>query len=471
MKDLIKQNFATQVGIYKSLLSMLGRFMLLSLPKKEKCPKGPDQRKWWEKAGIGVMYQIEKRPDVAWDRDYLEFNKSMMDEKGNLKFNGPFCKIEDWVALSKKIGLDYHIFEIKWHDGICWFKTELTRWKTEVDYAGKFADLSRKEKIPFMYYYSAIFDHNPQFDSIQPNARITPSFLGLLPDSDYEKYAGYLRRQYDEIVQQYKPDGIWIDWWWGDKTTKDTVTHFKGKYPGVVLAFNFSSMIFSSHKHQHYTSGEAHSLDGPLSTAREEPGGKVTIFVSAWKWANMNRMLFKHPWELITPVSLFWQDMELRADIYDFVRQAAVVMACGGKFLPGTSAQMDGSLYPDHIKQLTILGEWYVPRKQLFLDAHPIRYNGYSAKGVSIDKKDFNTVASFYMDGVLLHIINMKGKSEPVELTLKGKTWEGVQSAYLEPEHRQIEVQSRGSNKIIIISKDDIDHVDTIVHLPDINSL
>ena len=69
---------------------------------------------------------------------------------------------------------------------------------------------------------------------------------------------------------------------------------------------------------------------------------------------------------------------------------------------------------------------------------------------------------AFYRDGVLLHIINMKGKSEPVEITLKGKRWEGVQSAYLEPEHRQVEVRRRGSNKIIIISKGDVDHIDTI---------
>jgi len=65
----------------------------------------------------------------------------------------------------------------------------------------------------------------------------------------------------------------------------------------------------------------------------------------------------------------------------------------------------------------------------------------------------------------------MKGKSEPVEIALKGKRWKGVQSAYLEPEHRQIEVQSRGTNKVIILQKGDVDHIDTIVYLPGINSI
>ena len=29
-------------------------------------------------AGFCVQYQIEKRPNVGWDRDYIEFNKSMI---------------------------------------------------------------------------------------------------------------------------------------------------------------------------------------------------------------------------------------------------------------------------------------------------------------------------------------------------------------------------------------------------------
>ncbi|MFA5065813.1 MAG: alpha-L-fucosidase [Dehalococcoidia bacterium] len=471
MSELMEWNFATRAETYKSMAMIAGRVMKLSLPHKERRPPGPDQRKWWQRAGTCVQYQIEKRPNVGWDRDYIEFNKSMTDEKGDLKFNGPYCKIEDWVALSKKIGLDYHSLEIKWHDGICWFMTGLTKWKTDVDYAGKFAELSRKENITFIYYYSSVFDHNPQFDPIQPNPRITPSFMGLLPQEKYKIYSEYLLGQYDEIVKQYKPDGMWLDWWWADKTTKDTISHFSGKYPDTVLAFNLSSMFFSSHKDQHFSSGEAHALDGPFIGKREEAGGIISVLTSTWKWANLYRMMFKHPWELITPTSVWWQDMKLREDIFEFVRQAAVVMACGGKFACGTSALMDGSLDPDHVRQLETLGKWYIPRKELFIGAYPIRYLGFAPKGVSIDKQDFKTIACFYRDGVQLHVINMKGKSEPVEVTLKGNRWKGVRSAYLEPGHLPIEVKSVDSHRIIALSREDIDHIDTIIYLPGIDTL
>jgi hypothetical protein len=471
VKELMKWNFATKLETYKSMAIIAGRVVVLLFRGKERCPGEPDQRKWWQRPGTSVQYQIEKRPNVGWDRDYVEFNKSITDENGNLKFNGPFCKIDDWVSLSKEIGLDYHSFEIKWHDGICWFKTELTKWKTDVDYAGKFADLSRKENIPFIYYYSSVFDHNPQFDSIQPNPHMTPSFLGLLPGPVYETYGKYLRGQYDEIVKQYKPDGLWLDWWWADKTTKDTISHFKSKYPDVALAFNLSSMFFTSHKDQHYTSGEAHALDGPFMSTREEAGGIITVIVSTWKWANLYRMLFKHPWEIITPTSVWWQDMALRTDINEFVRQAAVIMACGGKFCAGTSVQMGGSLYPDHIKQLKTLGEWYIPRNKLFLNSYPVRYLGLGVPGVSVNKKDFNTIATLYSGGILLHVVNMKGKTEQVEITLKSGRWKGLKSAYLEPQHREVEIQSRGSNRVIALSQDDIDHVDTIIHLQGIEGI
>ncbi len=471
MSELMKWNFATRAETYKSMAMIAGRVVKLALSGKERRPAGLDGRKWWQKAGACVQYQIEKRPNVGWDRDYIEFNKSMTDDQGNLKFNGPYCKIDDWVALSKKIGLDYHSLEIKWHDGICWFNTGLTKWKTEVDYAGKFAMLSRKENITFIYYYSSVFDHNPQFDPIQPDPRITPSFLGLLPPKKYKIYREYLLGQYDEIIGQYKPDGIWLDWWWADKTTRDSIAHLSSKHADTVLAFNLSSMFFSSHKDQHFSSGEAHALDGPFIGKREEAGGIISVLTSTWKWANLYRMMFKHPWELITPTSVWWQDMKLRDDIHEFVRQAAVVMACGGKFACGTSTLMDGSLDPDHIRQLETLGKWYIPRKQLFLGAYPIRYLGFTPGGVSIDTEDFKAIACFYKDGALLHTINMKGKSGPLVITLKGGTWKAVQAAYLEPGHRPIEVKSRGHDRLIAVPQGDVDNIDTIIYLPGIDAL
>ena len=204
--------------------ALIGLMLIAGCGNGEERPS-EERMPWdWQKPGLGVMYQIEYRPGWDWDRDYTVFNPSLMDGEGNFDPDGPFPQVNEWVALSQEIGLDYHIMEIKWHDGICYFQTDLTDWKTDTDYAGPFAELSRKAGIPFLYYYSAIFDHNPQFDDIQPDPHQT--FSVILEESQ-PVYEEYLRGQYREIMEQYGPDGMWIDWYWTDGATPLTVDFFQ----------------------------------------------------------------------------------------------------------------------------------------------------------------------------------------------------------------------------------------------------
>lgn len=72
---------------------------------------------WWEKPGLGLMFQIEARPGWSWQRNFDRFNASLKGPDGTLQFNGPSPRMRDWVAFSKRIGTDYHLFEAKWHDG------------------------------------------------------------------------------------------------------------------------------------------------------------------------------------------------------------------------------------------------------------------------------------------------------------------------------------------------------------------
>ncbi len=65
-----------------------------------------NKREWWKKAGFGIMYQIGARPSWIWDCNWDKFNASMRNDKGEFEFNGPFCKMEDWVKFSKEVGVD-----------------------------------------------------------------------------------------------------------------------------------------------------------------------------------------------------------------------------------------------------------------------------------------------------------------------------------------------------------------------------
>lgn len=422
--------------------------------------QGGTGRPWWLRPGIGVQYQIEYRPGMDWERDYRRFNSRMMDDEGNLAFDGPQCRVEDWVELSARTGADYHMMEIKWHDGICYFDTELTDWKTPDDYAARFAEASRKAGIPFMFYYSSIFDHNPMLDPIQPKPGHTISFIGYRP-----QYLDYIRGQYREIMDKYAPDGMWIDWYWPDEATDTTIDLFRSEYPETVLAFNVSNYFPSAHRVLDYTSSEAHDLDGPYIKPMRLEGRLVPVFSSCWKWATLGRRLFEPPWELIAPAGRWWQDPALRDDPHDLLRMAAIVMANGGLFFMGVTSELDGSIYADQVTQLGILGDWYMPRKRLFAESVPARYRRREPPGVSVKPAGFKVTACAHGPDTLLHLFNMRRSAEPIVVELKWGLCENVRGAVLEPAGLRLDIVRGQAGVRLVVPAEFSDPIDTILRL------
>ena len=422
----------------------------------------PCSRAWWQKPGFGIQYQVELRPGWNWHRDFTAFIKSMSGPDGKLQFNGPTCRIEDWVSFSKLVHVDYHQFQSKWHDGICYFNTQTTEWKTEIDYAAIFARLSREAAIPFLYYYSNIFDHNPQFLKIQPHPNQTISFIGNLQG---DAYLDYLREHCREIAEQYHPDGMWFDWYWPDRSTDSVIEYFRKNYPEIVLGFNGSNYQATAFSRIDFTSGEAHDPDGPLIRIRKDGEIRIPVFAGTWKWANILRVLSDHPWEVCGPAGRFWQDPRTRDDRNDLLRMVAIALACGGKYLLGMPSRLDGTLFPEHVEQVMMLGEWYAPRKHLFIEAVALRYFGGRPPGVVLDQPEFRCVSSLYDQGFLLHIINMKGASDSVRVALSEKDWRDLKTVHLEPEHRKLDLIRREGKIQITLQPSDLDPVDTILLL------
>ena len=437
---------------------------------------------WGQKPGLGIMYQIEARPGWRWMRNFDEFNATMREKNGNFNFNGPFCRMKDWVSFSRSVGVDYHIFEAKWHDGICYFDSKYTNWKTPVDYCRIFADESRKAGIPFMFYYSSIFDHNPQFDDIQPLRAATPSFIArharsakevadfsarftlwmyeyqkLTPPADVPRndftynprtYEKYMLDQINELIENYKPDGMWIDWWMGkvERSAGLIMDFMKTQYPHVILTFNNSHR--GRLKWVHYTSGEAHTVE------------------SAWEQGHEHRQK-ESSWELVGPAALRWDNPSARSDLYEGARIAAIIMACGGKFSFGVPAQMDGALYPEPSHHVAAVGNWYQSRRKLFTEVVPMPYKGEGVPGVQVSEKDFSTIGNLYGDERLIHVINLHGMKKPLTLKLLGQYWGNTRQIVLEPEGKKIEVrwQIGTDTGNVVIPEENIDQVDTILRI------
>jgi hypothetical protein len=421
---------------------------------------------WWQKPGLAVLFQTERKQGWEWDRDYTRFNRSISDEHGRLDEQFIHrCLAESWLALSREAGLDYHLFQAKWHDGICFFNTETTAWKTQHDWAGDFARASRDAGIPFMFYYSSVFDHNPQFDAIQPDPHSTASLIG-----NRREYLDYIRRHYDELITQYQPDGLWVDWYWAEQATEATITYLRAHHPGTVLAFNLSNLFPAAFNRIDFTSSEAHRYDGPLVRLRKEDALYVPVLTSAVLWSNLARATFGHPWELCTPAGQWWEEPALREDPLELLRILAVVLASGGKLMVGVLAQLNGELEATHRQQLRLLGEWYKPRKALFRDASPDRYAGLRPAGVQVAGAEVDIIASRYAEGVLLHLLNRDGSQANLQVTLDDRHWRGAQRVVLMPAGKELDVGHRNGARCVTISTGDVDAVDTILYVPGIRA-
>ncbi len=489
--------------VFKSILSKVNfkkkNDRVLKKLFKDKAYDADRQKLWWEKPGLAVMYQIEHRPGFNWQRNFDKFNATMKDESGSLKFNGPFPRMNEWVALSKKIGCDYHTFEAKWHDGICYWDTPLTEWKTETDYCRQFAEESQRQNIPFGFYYSHIFDHNPDFDDIQPLRKSLTSLIGsrggkhktlvsslglsrvtrwlftyfskdikhsgekfenpsaswfdefAIHDFKYHpgRYIEYVIDQIKDLCTTYNPDCLWLDWWddVDGAACEDIMDLMENHFPEIAITFNQSTAF--DVRWAHYLCSEAHDLK------------------NAWREINKYRRLLR-PWELVCPAALNWDQPQPKEDPYDNIRFAALIMASGGKVQFGVPSKMNGTFNEKLVEQLEILGNWYLPRKHLFVDATPMDYKGRGVQGIDVENKNFRTCATHLGEDHLLHLFWLFGKPEagmPLKVVLNKKNWSHIQRVVLEPNGVEIPIRKTDHGYHFQVNAGDIDMADTIIRL------
>ena len=462
----------------------------------------PDRpRRWWERPGLGLMFQIEARPGWSWQRNFDRFNDSLKGPDGSLQFSGPFPRMAEWVALSRRIGCDYHMYQAKWHDGICNWDTQHTLWKTPVDYCREFADESRAAGIPHGFYYSVVFDHNPDFDDIQPLRRSTGSHLAMrggkraalrkslgftqvarllfgarnreiartgarihrpaphfdefeLNDFTYdrERYVRYVLAQLEELCGGYGAELVWADWFGarGDAMSDEIMAFMQERYPRVALTFNISLMYRP--RWAHYLCSEAHGV------------------ASTWKQVSRYRRL-RVSWELVSPAALHWDVPQPRPNPVANALVAAMIMAAGGKVNFGVASEMDGSLCPEVVAQLEALGEWYGSRKSLFVDAVPMRCTGTGIPGVRIRGRGgrFRHLGTEHGGDRLIHVFDLLAKGRPAELPVRigfaGPEWENVGEIRLEPSGRRLEIEERRRGLAVEIPAESIDLVDTILRV------
>jgi hypothetical protein len=154
--------------------------------------------------------------------------------------------------------------------------------------------------------------------------------------------------------------------------------------------------------------------------------------------------------------------MVLREDPLDLVRMVAITLANGGKYVIGAASRMDGSIYPNHVRQLKMVGDWYKPRKHLFIEATSMNYEGEHVPGLK-GPRGIKAVGSRLGRDYLIHLFNF-GVKGPFTLSFDRAFWP-IEKVYIEPEHREL-ITMRSDNRVLVsIPVKDIDAVDTILRV------
>jgi alpha-L-fucosidase len=484
----------------------------------QKGPLKDSNRPWWQKPGLGIMYQIEARPGWIWERDFDKFNASMKDEKGNLNFNGPFCEMKEWVYFSKSVGVDYHIFEAKWHDGICYFDTIYTNWKTPIDYCKIFAEESKKERIPFMFYYSSVFDHNPQFDKIQPVRSITSSYIALHREKKEEvidfclKFTQFIINQFIESLKKERSKKKNVK---EEHIQKDILTLNLNDTPDFLnrrvehLKTSLSDFVYDPAIYENYLRNqmieliEKYEPDGMWmdwfmksafheestklvmdlmkerypniiltfnNSINEQPdwahylSGEAHTIDSAWEQGNRYRSK-KQSWELVGPAAKSWFDPSPRSDPLEIARIAVIIIANGGKFSFGLPSQMNGSLYPEPAQHVEQFGRWYRARHSLFTEATPMDYKGEHIPGIDLNGNTHGVIGSIYGTDKIIHLINFSGVKKSISLEFSWDYWNNLKKVTVEPNDITLKLNQNLKGIQIIVPQASIDPVDTILRI------
>ncbi len=177
--------------------------------------------------------------------DYYEYVKEYEDLIKT--FNPVRFDPDKWAKAAKAAGMRYVIFTTKHHDGFCMYDTKYTDYKVtspqcpfsqnpRADIAGEIFKSFRKQGFWTGAYFSKPDWHckwywNPYYPPRDRNVNYSPAEH---PDW-WNNYVEFTHNQILEIVQNYKPDILWLDGGWVSKKSKqqiiDAYTQMVNKAP------------------------------------------------------------------------------------------------------------------------------------------------------------------------------------------------------------------------------------------------
>ena len=339
---------------------------------------------WFDEAKLGVMVvwtpaavpafapitpkdfeweELSEDDATAWVRDQLPFAEMYLNQMhiassatarhhtgryGDLPYDsfvGEFLAgqadwdPEPWAELFARAGIRYVVLVVKHQDGFLLWPSahpnpQKSRWQSERDIAGEFADAVRARGMRFGVLYSSGLD----FTFVDP------------PTTDYEElpaailnnheYAGYVDAHWRELITRYEPSILWNDAGYPPAADPGSlVAWYRDAVPDGVTNDRFGAVVSGSDE----KFADFATLEYQRDYERDAPTGR--------KWESTRGL----------GSSFGYNRMETDADYTsatELVHELVDAVARGGNFLPAVGPTATGKIPWAQARRLLELGWW-----------------------------------------------------------------------------------------------------------------
>jgi len=242
------------------------------------------------------------------------------------------------ARMLRQAGAQYAVITAKHHDGYAMYDTKLSDFSImnspyKRDIVREFTDAVRAEGMGVGLYFSLLDWHHPDYPPFT-DADKPYHYWGGAPQPDPEKWQRYLDFMFGQVKELLSNYGkialIWFDGHWEHPPQQwkadELAAMIRSLQPGIAI-------------------NDRLPLNGDFDTPEQFIPAKPP----------------DRPWETCMCMNTSWgynKDDKNYKSATQLIHTLCEVVGRGGHFLLNVSPMGDGSLPPEHVERLSVIGEW-----------------------------------------------------------------------------------------------------------------
>ncbi|MFC1996408.1 alpha-L-fucosidase [Chloroflexota bacterium] len=282
---------------------------------------------------------------------------------------------QDWADIFKASGARYVVPVAEHHDGFAMYDSSYSRWNAvnmgpKRDVIGELANAVRETGMIFglsshraenWWYYNGGREfssdvQDPAFDDFYGYASPGPvsnsddwQSLDWQPRPDAAFLDDWLLRT-QELVDKYKPQLIWFDWWIEQTVFKPYIQKFAAYYYNRGQEWGKGVVI--NYKKESYETGTAvFDIERGQSSCLREMPWQTDTAISKNSWGYVRNQVYKTPGKII-------------GDLIDIVSK-------NGCLLLNVGPKPDGTIPREEVEILREIGRWLTVNGEAIYGTHP----------------------------------------------------------------------------------------------------